>query len=546
MQSEFFPPDTPAVILQKNSKIVDGRIHPGGNLSPISLSEVPEGSNYGIVLDGRYVLHDTDNMDLAPPWDEDLPATFTQRTYKGIHRLYALPNGFDATLYKNEKLYNQRGEMYGDLKVHGYFVGPGSTVIPKGEPSKYHTYTVMESGHIPPYSGKLTLRRSSDPRVISASDGVPNGAHADFLFKLLCTARGVAGLSESAMMQLLTKGPLHVLQDVNDADPFTTSTLEGIVQSVGSRYDPEYSLADDTDDGRLISINLGQSDLWLPPQPWLITNFIPENQLSLVYGRGGIGKSSLASFFVYKALKKGRKVVFFASEEEPELFAARMLLSGEVTDEMMNRLEYIPKTVELPKGASSLAQFVEENEVQMVYFDSMMSHFPNGQIGNEATRARATLAPLVDLAKSKGVTIIGTFHEGKNGNFLGSEEMRNVGRSLLHATLGKNQRMQLRVDKSNYFMPDYALECDAYRTCLRSRSGKKWMITDEDGNLFEREVYGIRSLEKVSDEETFEVEPDESSLEIRAFALENPSLGEQKLADKLGITRHRVRVALGK
>lgn len=118
-------PGTKIVYLQNNSKVVDYVQHPHGHLNPVDPPEVIT-KNYGIVLDGRYLVVDIDNPDRV---DSELASaiepTWHQKTPKGDHYLYAIPEGFKSG---NKKLRNSQGEIVGDIKTKGYIVGPGSQV----------------------------------------------------------------------------------------------------------------------------------------------------------------------------------------------------------------------------------------------------------------------------------------------------------------------------------------------------------------------------------------------------------------------------------
>lgn len=541
MNTFNIPSDWPIVVIDDETKKPDTSIHPHGHKTPIRFHQLPEGRNYGIVLNGKYVLHDVDNLDLAPDLS-NLPPTWTQRTKKGYHRVYLVPEGTDLTKYKNGKLYNEDQQIYGDLKVRGYFVGPGSTL---GE----HTYTVTDGREPVPYEGELEKRAVSSGEKVSPLEGVQKGSHGDFLHRAASFARGQAGLSGEALFQFLKNGPLSVLQDVNEEDPFTDDKISSIVRSVET-YDPVFNLEEDVD--RTACRYFDTFNLYQPLQRWLIPYFLPMDTLSLIFGKGGIGKSTLGSYGVRAAVKRDLKVAVSVMEESVELFGARVLYPEPLSRKELGQILELPSGLVFPRDVSLLEQLIEEEQIDVLYFDSIYSHFDPSIQGNEATRARMALSHLAKVAQARNVTVIGVFHENKGGEFLGSVEMRNVCRTLLHATQDtKTKQMKLKVVKSNYEVPEYALLCLAEKFVLKNFEGQPWQREGEDGKATLREAYGIHDFAKVGDEETYEIDTEEDKEKeelrerIRVAREIEPNKGERKLADAFGVSRSTIRSALG-
>lgn len=521
-----------ALHLLPNSKLPDTARHPKGHKSPVCLDAIEKGSNYGIVLDGSFALFDIDRPDLMDIVPEP---TWCQQTKKGFHYIYSLcPDDYPEMLH-NAKLRNAKGEIYGDLKCKGYFVGPGSIV-------DGYTYKVINDrpfAGIPDALFEQMEKRPSVSVKSPSAKGVPTGSHDSFLTSLGGWLRGQAALEAPAIKEVL-RGAVQVLEGVDESDPYTESDLDRIARSAAS-YDPVFHIAEDFDGGSVR--RLSSLRLWQPTQSWLIKDFLPMGTLSLVFGEGGIGKSTLGSYVCRNAALRGYSSGFCVMEENAELFGARMLFEGGFGEDALYRTMELPRGLMFPRDLEIVRELIEQEKIDVLYFDSIYSHFDPAIQGNEATRARLALGGLAKLAQEMGTAVIGLFHENKAGQFLGSVEMRNVCRSLVHATQDKKtKQLKLKVVKSNYEIPEYSLICLARKFVLRDQVGEAWEREDEEGEIIEREAFGITDLVKLEDgDDTYVIEVDQDFETLREYIERNPSHGERKVHESTGISLRKIR-----
>ena len=427
--------------------------------------------NYGIALDQQYLLVDIDRPDdpIAVEWGAKLPDTWTQKTPRGTHRLYVLPEGFDG---KNARF------PAGDLKVRGYLVGPGSEVDGK----KYYVLDGRPPAPAPPWVLALVDKARpshtlvNDEIVFNERDKIAIGENDVELFSMACSWRR-RGFNESAIAQML-RGVIDsgVVEQI-PGNEYSDKDIHRLAKQA-AKYDPESPL------GLLDTEWVSANDISLvgPVVKWWIHGFVPRGELVTMYGRGGIGKSSWASWLAAEVTRKGGKFVFVGVEESFARFAARSVLGG--ADR--TKLYAIPNaySLALPKDAEKLKEQVVMAEADVVYFDSIYSHFETISGENAAERARKSLAPLANIAISTGCTIIAVFHENKAGQYLGSVEMINVARYALKAVREGDTPLRVWVDKTNFHDPGYAMQYEATDIELHDpETGQVQLEESEDGSL---------------------------------------------------------------
>jgi hypothetical protein len=428
--------------------------------------------NYGIALDKQYLLVDIDRPDdpIAVEWGLRLPSTWTQKTPRGTHRLYALPEGFDG---KNARF------PAGDLKVHGYLVGPGSEV----DGNHYYTLDEREPTEAPPWLLAMVDRARPDSTLVNGElvlherEKIAIGENDVELFSLACGFRR-KGFTEAAIADYIRAIIDSGLVEQIPGNEYHERDILRIAKQA-ARYDPELG-----DIGLFDEEWVCAADIALvgPPIKWWIRHYIPRGELVTLYGAGGIGKSSWASWLAAEVTRKGGKFVFIGVEESFQRFASRAVLGGADRTKLFS----IPNAhnFTLPKDADTLKDQVMMMDADVVYFDSIYSHFGSVAGENAAERARKSLAPLANIALTTGTTIIAVFHENKAGTYLGSTEMINVARYALCAQRQGAQPLKIWVAKTNFVDPGEAMQFLATDMELRDTETNQVQLEEmEDGSL---------------------------------------------------------------
>ncbi|MDE2097394.1 MAG: AAA family ATPase [Patescibacteria group bacterium] len=416
------------------------------------------GGNLGIALDGQFLLVDFDapHPDVAT-WAARLDAhpTWMQQARRGVHRLYTVPAGYRAS---NTKITAAAADgtqtVIGDLKVNGYVVGPGAVVAGH----VYLRLNALDPAPAPPWLLEIVSAARPQQAPTGNESGrtrIEVGRNDDELAKIagFLRRRGFEAPAIATMLGgVIGSG---ILEQDPTRPPYTTADAVRIARSadkweVGAPLDLRIA-ADEWISGATVALTAA-------PVEWWVRGFVPKGTLMLTYGAGGIGKSSVMSWVAARISAVGGLFVHVGIEEPFRLFLARaVLLGGD-----RSRIWSIPNGSQLlfPRDVAALGRALEAAGAGCLYFDSIYSHFERQRDENAAERARRVLSSLAELANKTGCTVAGIFHENKGGELLGSTEMANVARIVLHATRGAGEGSPLRlaVRKTNLLDPGYSLE----------------------------------------------------------------------------------------
>lgn len=459
-----FPQGSRLVNLRENSKAPASN---HGHHDAVPMNEfVQTGSNVGIVLDGMFLLVDIDHIEV--PEAQQISAKcleLTPRVHKtprGTHFLFRTPTDWSG---HNARLLDKVGNPYGDIKALGYAVGPGSIV----DGAVYATVNEIEPPPAPQWLLDLATKPERAEIKLEERPGIPYGEHDAFLVSLAGYLRGRQGLTEKAILGVLAGGPLMALSGYDDTHPYTDRDFSRIARTA-SKWEPQIETTID-----LIHPSLRPAtDIVLvgPPIQWIVRGFVPRAELVLMYGPGGIGKSSAGSWLASEVNRLGWTFCYMGTEEPPARFFGRSVLAGARRDKCFDVLN--PGSLKFPRDAALIRSLILESKIDFLYIDSIYSHFEHKEGQNAAEKARDALAPLLAIAHETGCTIFGVFHTNKAGAFLGSTEMENVTRVLLEAKRKPKQSyLGIKVHKTNLYNPGSMM-------CLE---GREEVFRDEEGNV---------------------------------------------------------------
>lgn len=204
---------------------------------------------------------------------------------------------------------------------------------------------------------------------------------------------------------------------------------------------------------------------------WLIANYIPKNNFSVLAGREGLGKSTLAIEWASQGTQGKLQgdlfgtpinVAYVASEDSPEqTLAPRFMVTGADTERV-----FLPHVVEnglkrflsFPKDLKAIKEFVLLNEIRLLIIDPVPSVIDEKLDTYKDSSVRRALEPLAELSRTGNVTVLGLLHVGKsdstdfNNKILGSRAFTAVPRAVL--ALGRDndetgEVLIVGVNKSN-------------------------------------------------------------------------------------------------
>lgn len=447
----------------------------------------PMSTNWGISLEEKYLVVDFDAETHGRiRYERDCFDTWTQATPRtegnGRHYLFTVPANTSFEKLK-ANLYDDAGVKIADIKVGGYIVGPGSKI----ESGAYRLLNNRPPTVAPEWALKLVVGQGNRQKTVSKSDvefdQLPDGQRDNAMHQVASLLRRIGWSRDgiqTLLQAMLTSGAVEQPEGREMEDKDAARLARSVAQSYST--EPSLSLASEG-----IKFMNSQS-LIRPPREWALYKFIPAHALSLMYGKGGIGKTTFAAWLIAEQTKQKKKCLCLIVEEEIEKFTMRVVLNG--GDRAYVAAMVVPASqVTVPRDVEVLSKIVEESKIDFIYFDSIYTHFGDTTDSNSAERARKVLSPLSEMAQNLRVTVLGNFHENKAGIYLGSTEMENVSRSLLKLSrLGKDP-LRVEVEKTNFDMPEYDLFFPGEKVEMKDPlTGEIQMEKMPDGTLIPEQI----------------------------------------------------------
>lgn len=182
---------------------------------------------------------------------------------------------------------------------------------------------------------------------------------------------------------------------------------------------------------------------------WIWDGRIPQGELSLMSGREGTGKSTI-TFDLAASLSRGdlagehlgvpKAVLITASEDSFEHTITPRLLAAGADLSLVYRIDCVEGSsgVTLPTDLVSLEGLVHDTGAVMLILDPLISRL--GELDTHRdSDVRQALEPLVEMAETTGLAVVGLIHHNKTGAtdptkvLMGSTAFAAVARSVLMA-----------------------------------------------------------------------------------------------------------------
>lgn len=198
------------------------------------------------------------------------------------------------------------------------------------------------------------------------------------------------------------------------------------------------------------------------PVKWLWASRMPLGALTLLGGREGIGKSTVAYALVaditrgtlagvYSGTPKA--IVVAATEDSWEHTIVPRLMAHGADLDLVHRVEV--QTAEghlagliLPADLDELRRVVAEHDAALILLDPLMSRLAAGLDSHKDAEVRLALEPLVALADRTGASILGLIHVNKGGatdplsTLMGSRAFAAVARAVLFVMVDPDDESQ--------------------------------------------------------------------------------------------------------
>lgn len=197
------------------------------------------------------------------------------------------------------------------------------------------------------------------------------------------------------------------------------------------------------------------SDVEKKAPDWLIEPYIPENQITIIAGEGGVGKTSIwcniaasvssgkPSFFHKPSPSKiicnvPQKVLVFSAEDSFEyVLRDKLEKSGANLDNIYSIDIGHDLFKEVRYGSPMVERFVKTHRPKLCIFDPLQAFVDERIHMGERNAMRQALAPLIALGKNYGLTSIIIVHANKMANVWGrkriadSADIWDIARSVL-------------------------------------------------------------------------------------------------------------------
>ena len=223
---------------------------------------------------------------------------------------------------------------------------------------------------------------------------------------------------------------------------------------------------------------LSMSEVEEEPVEWLIPNYIPSGQISLLVGDGGQGKTSIWCNLVagittgkktileesipFDGNGKGRKCMFFSSEDSVPKVLKRRLRTAGADESKVLFVDLTDKNFDLIKFDSpELEELISENRPALVVFDPLQSFIPASVQMGSRNAMRQCMSPLIALGEKYGTAFLIVMHTNKKLGVSGrtrcadSADIWDIARSvLIVGYTGEANIHYCSHEKCNYAPPE--------------------------------------------------------------------------------------------
>lgn len=212
--------------------------------------------------------------------------------------------------------------------------------------------------------------------------------------------------------------------------------------------------------GRRLKVTLG-TNVKTRKVEWLKPDWIPRSAITLLAGREGFGKSTIAVAWVAEQTQLGHYVIYIHTEDSREHTVAPRLKAAGAD---MSKVLFIDVetetsdsgTITLPFDNGALEKIVEQYKVTFMVLDAATSSMSSEISGKDDRQVRQFLEPLAQMAARQNMVVLGLVHFGKRDGadsgklILGSIAWSQVARSVLSlAWDDENEHLVLTNTKGN-------------------------------------------------------------------------------------------------
>jgi hypothetical protein len=430
-----------------------------GGLQVIDIDVHPENGK-----DGRKSIMDFQSR------SGTLPETVTCITGTGGMHLYYIDHG---------KFRNSVELLPGvDLRTDGGYVVAPPSIHANGKPyawangspaEKEITHTNATVRALLNLSARLPETEEREHKPMNVAN-VETGHRNDTLFKYVSLQRG-AGVPID-----IARGSAHQIND-GYANPLPASEVDKIVESAYKRYQPN----EDTIYTRKEEDPVDPNDIDIPTLEeyeeqdveWLIPGYLPKEQITMICGTGGTGKTSVWASLL-ASISSGKRTLFDGTEFSPERKPMTvMFFSSEDTVEnvikkklreqkaVMRNVRTIslsdPRFEKIKFGSKYLEETLKKFRPALCVFDPLQAFIDPRIKMSDRNAMRQNMRSLIEWGKLYGTTFLIVMHTNKQSNVWGrgrmadSADLWDIARCVwMVGDADDNGLKYLSHEKSNY------------------------------------------------------------------------------------------------
>ncbi|MCB7317150.1 bifunctional DNA primase/polymerase [Lacrimispora sp. 210928-DFI.3.58] len=429
-------------------------------------------------------------IDLDVDKDKGIDGRETLREWETQHR--ALPGhtwlaitgrGGYHYFYRDMSVVKNRTGIYEGIDVRGeggYIVAPPS-IHPNGHAYEWEQapdeYPLAEANATVFNFLAGSVPEKWERKPLELPEQIPAGQRTETMVKLVCSQQA-KGLSDEAI-----RVAVRAENDAKCVPPLTDQELEREVFPVLKRYKKgtaPYAASYNHRTGsfqpaaRKEPISLVSMDTVEEKEPeWLITDYMPKGQITVLAGDGGAGKTTIwcsiaaavssgSTCFLNSDNPFTRRhepgtVIFFSSEDSAEYtLKGKLRRAGADLGRVLSLYLSDERFSEIKFNAPLLEELIREHRPALVVFDPLQSFIPPDIQMGQRNAMRDCLSALIGLGEKYGTTFLIIVHTNKQIGLWGrkriadSADIWDIARSVLIAGEAEEGLRYISQEKSNY------------------------------------------------------------------------------------------------
>lgn len=379
--------------------------------------------------------------------------------------------------YHDSAIVRSRTGLYEGIDIRGdggYIVAPPS-IHPNGR--RYEWEQPPDLYDVATTDGALFDFLNPEPETwnkttLKMSEQIPEGERTKMLVKLVCSLQSKGLTDESIRAAVRTENESKCFP------PLTEKELEREVFPALNRYQKGTASYQQGSTPKRIPLRpltlVSMSQIEEKTPEWLIPDYMPRGQITILAGDGGAGKTTIwcaiagavssgtkcflnhEDPFVGVGQKPG-KVLFFSSEDSAEYTLRRRLRQCGATLENIFSISLSDENFsEIKFNSPELEEIIKQERPELVIFDPLQSFIPQDIQMGQRNAMRSCLNPLIGLGEKYGTTFLIIVHTNKQAGLWGrkriadSADIWDIARSVLIAGDAGDGMRYVSHEKCNY------------------------------------------------------------------------------------------------